>query len=125
VASATSSSNAGGLDHGGLKRKHADSTLAQTQADAIDYYASAQPVTTTVNNETHTVYPCLYPGCTKTFMRLYNLKSHSRTHTDDRPFKCTVCSQAFSRNHDLKRHVKIHAGGKPFHCPACGKMFSR
>ncbi|KAG2172058.1 hypothetical protein INT43_001535 [Umbelopsis isabellina] len=125
VASASSTSNAGGLDQAGLKRKHAESTLAQTQADAIDYYASAQPVTTTVNNETHTVYPCLYPGCTKTFMRLYNLKSHSRTHTDDRPFKCTVCSQAFSRNHDLKRHVKIHAGGKPFHCPACGKMFSR
>jgi hypothetical protein len=115
------------LDGGlGLKRKRStDPSLAQTQADAVDYYASAQPVTTTINDETHTVYPCLYPGCSKTFMRLYNLKSHSRTHTDDRPFKCNVCAQAFSRNHDLKRHVKIHGGAKPYHCPICGKAFSR
>ncbi|KAI9283543.1 hypothetical protein BC943DRAFT_362124 [Umbelopsis sp. AD052] len=117
----------GDLDHHhpGLKRKRSDPSLAQTQADAIDYYASAQPVTTTINNETHTVYPCLFPGCSKTFMRLYNLKSHSRTHTDDRPFKCSVCGQAFSRNHDLKRHCKIHGGDKPHHCPTCGKQFSR
>jgi hypothetical protein len=119
--------NLGDLDHHhpGLKRKRSDPSLAQTQADAIDYYASAQPVTTTINNETHTVYPCLFPGCSKTFMRLYNLKSHSRTHTDDRPFKCGVCGQAFSRNHDLKRHCKIHGGDKPHHCPTCGKQFSR
>jgi hypothetical protein len=119
--------NLGDLDHHhpGMKRKRSDPSLAQTQADAIDYYASAQPVTTTINNETHTVYPCLFPGCSKTFMRLYNLKSHSRTHTDDRPFKCSVCGQAFSRNHDLKRHCKIHGGDKPHHCPSCGKQFSR
>ncbi|GAB5589968.1 hypothetical protein Unana1_04868 [Umbelopsis nana] len=129
VASASSSNNVENAQDESaaknLKRKREEQSMAPTQADAVDYYASAQPITTTINNETHTVFPCLYPGCTKSFMRLYNLKSHSRTHTDDRPYQCDVCTQAFSRNHDLKRHAKIHGGNKPYHCPICTKTFSR
>ncbi|KAK9760569.1 hypothetical protein K7432_015279 [Basidiobolus ranarum] len=34
------------------------------------------------------IFRCEHPSCGKTFGRLYNLKSHTRTHTDDRPFKC-------------------------------------
>ncbi|KAG0360407.1 hypothetical protein BC939DRAFT_463814 [Gamsiella multidivaricata] len=70
-------------------------------------------------------FPCTFEGCDKVFARLYNLKSHSRTHTNERPFICGTCSIAFSRNHDLKRHVKIHGGDKPFKCNGCGKSFSR
>ncbi|KAK3826128.1 MAG: hypothetical protein J3Q66DRAFT_329504 [Benniella sp.] len=70
-------------------------------------------------------FPCEFDGCDKVFARLYNLKSHSRTHTNERPFVCSHCTLAFSRNHDLKRHVKIHAGDKPFKCNGCGKSFSR
>ncbi|KAF9918702.1 hypothetical protein BX616_006589 [Lobosporangium transversale] len=70
-------------------------------------------------------FPCTFPGCEKVFARLYNLKSHSRTHTDERPFVCSSCKLAFSRNHDLRRHVKIHIGDKVFKCDGCGKSFSR
>ncbi|KAK9720185.1 hypothetical protein K7432_004334 [Basidiobolus ranarum] len=76
-------------------------------------------------NKSGVIYRCDFPSCEKTFRRLYNLKSHTRTHTDDRPFKCGQCEQAFSRNHDLKRHQKIHSGLKPFECNGCGKKFSR
>ncbi|KAK9760227.1 hypothetical protein K7432_015990 [Basidiobolus ranarum] len=77
------------------------------------------------HDKTVTVYSCDFPSCGKTFTRLYNLKSHYRTHTDDRPFACDKCDQTFSRNHDLKRHYKIHSGVKPFNCEHCGKKFSR
>ncbi|KAF9584668.1 hypothetical protein BGW38_005647 [Lunasporangiospora selenospora] len=70
-------------------------------------------------------FPCTFHGCDKVFARLYNLKSHSRTHTNERPYICSHCQLAFARNHDLKRHTKIHGGGKAFVCSGCAKSFSR
>ncbi|KAJ2787715.1 hypothetical protein GGI15_000486 [Coemansia interrupta] len=68
---------------------------------------------------------CPHPSCNKSFDRRYNLKSHEKTHTNERPYPCDICDSRFSRNHDLKRHKKIHTGARPFVCQFCGSTFAR
>ena len=70
-------------------------------------------------------YLCTFASCNRSFTRYYNLKSHMRTHTNDRPYTCEMCSAGFSRMHDLKRHANVHSGKRTFQCPHCDKSFSR
>ncbi|KAI8051898.1 uncharacterized protein B0P05DRAFT_562273 [Gilbertella persicaria] len=71
------------------------------------------------------LFRCEYMGCTKTFTRTYNLKSHRRTHTNEKPFACKLCPKAFARQHDCNRHEKLHSGSKPHPCKYCNKSFAR
>ncbi|KAF9581123.1 hypothetical protein BGW38_001975, partial [Lunasporangiospora selenospora] len=70
-------------------------------------------------------HACPEPDCDKSFSRLFNLRSHMRTHSKARPFVCSSCNFAFSRRHDRDRHAKKHLSEKPYKCVVCEATFVR
>jgi len=71
------------------------------------------------------IYECKFPGCNKAFTKAHNLRSHERSHMNDRPYSCKYCDKSFVRQYDLLRHERIHTGVKPYVCKKCLAAFSR
>ncbi|ELU09620.1 hypothetical protein CAPTEDRAFT_145387 [Capitella teleta] len=49
---------------------------------------------------------CPWEGCGKAVGGSYYMKRHMRTHTGEKPFKCSFCEYAFSDRSSWKRHLK-------------------
>lgn len=105
--------------------KHARLPTDHGQGGYQSEAPSPQSSTKQQSTSRERVFECTFPGCKKRFPRRYNLKSHERTHTTERPFVCDLCCKSFARNHDLKRHRRIHLGLKPYQCQICRQLFSR
>ncbi|KAJ3112340.1 hypothetical protein HDU96_004684 [Phlyctochytrium bullatum] len=84
----------------------------------------ASPAPIPASGSPSRLHPCPHPGCTKSFTRPYNLKSHLVAHSAERRFACPACPRTFLRKHDMLRHARLHLGRKLV-CGGCGKRFAR
>lgn len=48
--------------------------------------------------------------CGRHYARPSTLKTHLRTHTNERPYKCSVCCKTFSQAANLTAHQRVHTG---------------
>ncbi|TPX70210.1 hypothetical protein SpCBS45565_g01917 [Spizellomyces sp. 'palustris'] len=78
------------------------------------------------HNPSQKTFKCTHEGCGKVFTRMYNLKSHAKAHTGERPYACPACPITFLRKHDMRRHyASLHDTEKAYRCPNCGSGFAR
>ncbi|XP_037774659.1 gastrula zinc finger protein XlCGF57.1-like [Penaeus monodon] len=68
-------------------------------------------------------FKCSY--CNKDFSQKGHLKEHWRLHTGEKTFSCSYCGKKFIQKSSLNQHEKLHRNEKPYVCTLCDKRFSQ
>ena len=72
------------------------------------------------------LYKCSFPNCEKSFMKIINLRKHTKYHyKNKRKYYCPFegCGRSFTASYSLTLHYRIHAGITHYKCDICGKKF--
>ncbi|KAF9204701.1 hypothetical protein CPC16_011187 [Podila verticillata] len=74
-----------------------------------------------------TTHACNFEGCDKVFDRKSNLGSHLATHYNVRQHHCPECDSSFLRIYDLDRHIRSHTKEIKYPCThkGCIKGYGR
>ncbi|XP_022096507.1 zinc finger protein 142-like [Acanthaster planci] len=56
---------------------------------------------------------------------MHHYRRHLKTHTGDKPYKCTICDAVFGDQSRLNAHAPIHQEERNYLCDQCGKSFKR
>lgn len=106
------------------------STRSQTTEDLphIPEHITGDSLSSSVTHNIQTIkkefnFSCLI--CNKKLSNPDSLKTHTLSHSGDRPHECQVCQKTFLRKRELDRHLATHTGMKPFRCTSCDKRFGR
>ena len=54
------------------------------------------------------IFKCKFEGCIKDFTNPALLRSHMRTHTNERPFSCLYCNCNFKAKFHMETHSRRH-----------------
>uniref|UniRef100_A0A3Q1EZ26 Transcription factor E4F1 n=1 Tax=Acanthochromis polyacanthus TaxID=80966 RepID=A0A3Q1EZ26_9TELE len=61
--------------------------------------------------------------CEKTFKTTNILRTHMKTHSDQKNFSCDLCGTSFRTKGSLIRHNRRHTDERPYRCTLCGQSF--
>ena len=94
-------------------------------SNAVNFSIDTFPNEVLNHERSHTVEkPFKCSNCNKSFSTKSNLMRHAKVHTGKKPLQCSICDKTCRNQGDLMAHARLHAVEKPFHCSDCDKDFS-
>ena len=88
----------------------------------FDCYFKSELKNHKIMHHTTPQHQCMFPNCSRWFMRKGDLVIHVETHRK-RKLKCDDCDFETNLKKYLKEHQRVHEDDLPYKCEKCGKGF--